>query len=1131
MIAPQITVFPEYGYTYATPFNFKLSDEILALHQTFLWNFGDGEFSRRPNPTHTYNYPKKYTVIVNGYNKDGTYEVYTTELNVILYLNESIYFENVPPPTFASHYNKYPFKINITSSNTKKHIIDLSTQFSKSYQKQLPINKWSFLRPEWRFLDLNGNIIESIETVDTPIKINKYGKIDNINGTTVGVTGTAEFYLVDDLYNIDYIQNKSPYTTIIATLQTSAIKSFHDSFNLDENLPSYSNSIAVAVMPHVFTWRYPDYIDITENGIRGYIKNRWSETKHPLLTKFSFNETAYFDDNIGNGVKLYNPEINFCHYVPFNNSYTESLTVSICGISSNIIPQPLEINFIDPNTGFKSSGYYKGYFNTEDISAKNVSIIAESTIKTPLSLSANYYSPVLWVSNPAAGMAATIQYFYNDWIEDISTKNLNRVHIKPFDIPIVRPITTALFLSDSHPLSGFHGVYSIAALPAPEYTAWMCDSENNFLYKVSTIGEILCSIDLVDLFYKNNLTFLVKQKLFGVVSPAAISLDSNQNIWISLYDSLSCIKLDKYGNFLNLASPMNSITYNISGTGEDFYDLFLENSDGYQKTDDYDFNLIEPTGIDTDINDNVWVSYSNMLSGLLIKYNKDGTLLKTISYPLCSCPKEVKCDSTGNVWIAGNQFNITHELVPPTSARYLTGFLEKRNSTGQLISSFGPFNGINHLTLDNNENPWFTYSYHWIANINNITGRTRKLKIISDGYSDNVPEWTDPNVNVDDTALEGIGCDLFGNVFVINSIENKILIIDSNEFTIKDYFNLNPKGFVYFNENFDENGITKLEFNYWSKSAQAQGDWTGLRWVKKYADKKLSYLFNNTETLKLSGKVDNLNFYLKNPYEFFKTNENYDLVENMKNISFQPALRDSEFLFKDFLGSIFGKYPFEHDDLGIHSYEKISNFVQNQSDVDTCNIEYLYDLSNSVDINSDDFKLSFPLGVKKLIDNLSINQSKLWGGNLNDRYNFKSLNENNNFNRGYKINSNFYTVTAGTPLILKTKSLNEYKLIDTGYYYESNTPILSALTVGLSTYPISNLCKILNLGDDWNLYYEFYEFLPSNNSLYVDGIIDWNNPQTLLSKNLSSYDDWIKDEGIMDTLFSYELYKGLGLLT
>jgi hypothetical protein len=1124
------TISPEYGYVKATPFEFKVSPELLSLHKTFLWNFGDGSFSKNPNSIHTYNYPNVYTIRLNGYNSDGTFVTYTKELNVRLYLNESIYFENVPPPTFASHYNKYPFKINITSSDTRKHTIDLSTQFSKSYKSQTPKNKWSFLRPEWKFLDLNGNIIESIETIDTPIKINKYGKIDQLNGTTIGITGTAEFYLVDDLYNIDLIENKKEYTTIIATLQTSAIKSFHDSYNLDETLPSFSNSIASAAIPHTFIWRYPDYIDITENGIRGYIKNRWSKSKHPILTKYVFNENVYFDDNIGNGIKLYNPDTNFCHYIPFNDSYNQSLNISICGISSNLVPNQLEISYIDPNTGFKSSGYFKGHFEVESISAENCFIFVDSLIKTPPSLSSNYYSPILWISNPAAGMAATAQYFHQDWIDDISTKNLNKAHVKSFDIPVVKPITTASFLSDNHALSGFHGVYSIAALPTPQHQAWMCDSENDFLYKVSSLGHILCSIDLKDLFYKNKFEFLVNKKVLGVVSPASISLDSEQNIWISLYDTVSCLKLDKNGNFLKITSPLNVISNNFLNNDNQHYNFFLENSD-YYTLSGYDINLIEPTGIDTDIYDNVWVSYSHPISSFVIKYDKNGIPLRTIMYPVCSSPQEIKCDSQGNVWIVGEKFSIDHTLVPYHSSAYMSGFLEKRNSSGLLLSSFGPFNGLNHLTLDNNENPWFTFSYHWIGNIDNKSGRHRKLKIISGGYSDNVPEDFDPNFIVEDTSLEGIGSDIFGNIFVINSIENKIFVIDSNNFVIKDFFNINPKGFMYMNENFDEKGHTELQFGFWSKSAQAQGDWTGLRWVKKYANSKLSFLFNNTDSFYLTGSVTNINFYSENPFDFFKINEDYDLAGNMYDIAAQPTLKNSEFLFNQFLGSIFGKYPYNHDDIGIHSYEKISNFVQNQSDIDTCDIDSLYDISNSVDINSDEFKIFFPLKIKKLIDNLSINQSKLWGGELNDNFNFKKLNDNDNFNRGNVISSENYSITAGTPVILKTKSLNSYKLIQTGYYYPNDVPLLSALTIGVSTYPLHNLCKLLNLGEDWKSYYEFYEFSPSKNTVYVDGVIDWNNTQTVLNRNLSSYDNWVKDEGIIDTLFSYELYKGLGLIT
>ena len=1131
MNAPIITVSPEYGYVEATPFNFKLDPFVESQYVKFLWSFGDGSFSRLPSPNHTYKYPKKYNTSVNAYKTDGSYDTYETELNVHLYINDSIYFENVPPPTYASHYNKHPFKINITSQNTGKHLIDLSTQFSKSYQQQLPRNKWSFLRPEWRFLDLDGNIITTIQTIDTPIKINKFGKIDNISGTTVGVTGTAEFYLVDDFYNTDNIKLKQPYTTIIATLQTSANNSFNDSFNLDKTLPSYSNSLASVVLPHTFSWRYPNQIKISENGIRELVKDRWNKAIHPVLIKYTFDDNPIYIDQ---ELKLYNPEINFCHYIPFNETYSESLTVSICGISSNLTPQPTDVLYRDDD-GFVKSGYYKGIFNVEPISAENVSIYAQSTIKTPPDLSSNFYNPYIWVSNPEAGMAAAINYFHEDWIDEISTKNLNKAHVKVFDIPVVKPISTASFLLDNHALSGFHGVYSIAALPAPEYQAWMCDSENNMIYKVSTNGEILSSIDIQDIFYKNNLSFLVQRKLFGVTSPAAISLDSEKNIWISLYDTISCLKLDKNGNFLTVASPYGtiSITDTIS-SGSIHYPWFQESSDVYSASG-VDVNLMEPTCIDVDIYDNVWVSYSNPLSGYILKYDKNGILAKTITYPVCSCPQEVKCDSYGNVWIVGDQFNLDFSLIPANPSKYLSGFLEKRNSSGVLLSSFGPFNGINHLNLDDEENPWFTYSYHWIGNIDNNTGDLRKLKLTSNSYSDNIPDWVDPNYDLTETALEGIGCDLNGRIFVINSIENKIYVVDKHLDTknlyIKDFFNINPKGFTYINKNFDEKGETQLHFDYWTKSAQAQGDWTGLRWIKKYAKNKLKYMYNDTDYITLSGSVHNLNFYDKNPYEFFIKNENYDLAKNMKDIAFQPSIRDSNFMFDTFLGSIFGSYPFNHDDLGISSFEKISNFVGIHSDIDTCNVDNLYDMAASVDMGeSDDFRLTFPLRIKKLMDNVSINKSKLWGGVIQDNYNFKLLSDTVNFNKGPIIKSINYMITAGTPVVLKTKSTSEYKLINTGYYYSNNVSVLSALEVGLSSYPIAMLADFLSLGYEWDIHYEFYEFSPQKHIRYEDGLIDWNNNQTTLDKSLSSYNDWIKDEGALDTLFAHELYKGLGLI-
>lgn len=121
-------------------------------------------------------------------------------------------------------------------------------------------------------------------------------------------------------------------------------------------------------------------------------------------------------------------------------------------------------------------------------------------------------------------------------------------------------------------------------------------------------------------------------------------------------------------------------------------------------------------------------------------------------------------------------------------------------------------------------------------------------------------------------------------------------------------------------------------------------------------------------------------------------------------------------------------------------------------------------------------------------------------------------------NRGDLITSISYTITAGIPVVLKSKSINDYKLIQTGELDNSDK------------YTINKLATSLGLGDEWELYYEFYNFVPHWNGGIIENLIDWNSDQTTINRQLSTTDDWYKDEGLLDIFFNYELYKGLGLL-
>jgi hypothetical protein len=1102
------SISPDDGYAQSTVYQFSTNVNKTLSSYYLIWNFGDGSISNETNPKHIYSVPGEYNVSLFAYTSSTVISL-SSNLNVNLLINESIYFDYVPPPTFANHYNRNPFKINFTSSKEGPHLIDLAAQFSRSYEHQNPRNKWSFLRPEWRFLDLNGNIITNIIPNETKLYCDNLGKINSDgNGLFVGVSGSAEFYFVDDIYNFDLAVKDVPYSTIIATLRTSAIRSFNDSFNASNELPSYSNSLATVSVPYMFLLRVPDDIKITENGIRDYVNPRWQKAQQPVIAAINYKnpypEPFYWDDE-SNGIKIYNEESMFCHSFPLNGYI--SLNLGSTGISSNFVPYPTQLNWIDENSGYKSPGYYKGTFYTNTVSSLNAILTGSVVLPVP-SLSSQFFNPILWLSNPEAGLMSTAQYIYNKSLSAVTTPNMNIAVVKNFEMPVINEVD---FVKDPMALSGFHGIYSIAAMPFPDYHAWALDSELNYLYRLDTTGSILCAIDINKVVTDNQLGFLSPQQ----VSPVSIALDSNQNIWMTLYDTVSTLKFDRWGNFILATTPLSSTGYifppapNIDPvwyTQNTYYDYEESSLYDQNRLNDIDLNFVEPTGLDTDTQDNVWVTYSYFTSGYLIKYNSNGGLIYSYAYPVCSCPQQVVVDANDNVWIA-----LSNNIWPSKECT-----LEKRSSTGALLSSISFIRGLNYLAIDKEQNPWFTFSYSWIGSIDADTGNIFVTNLSGTGYTTNAANWFNPNINTDETALEGIACDLKGRVYIINSIENQIYVLDSYTKQFLNKFYINPQGFTFYVE--DQSAPTVMSANLWNKSLQASGDWTGIRWTNKYAN-KLPYYSNSSYFLGLTGQSDYMNFIKHEDFDLFKFNEDFDMASSMQSLAFMPVLNESSYLFEEFLGKIYGKYPFKHDDLGVSVYEKIANFVANHSDVDYCNIDQLYDIANQLGVDSEDFKFKFPTLLKRLVDYASINQSRLFGSrSLQENY-FNRANKNGILNRGNLITSLNYLVTAGTPLVLKDKSLDKYRLIQTGEIHNQ------------STYTLENLASSIGLNDvNWPSYYEFYEFNRGYDFNQLEGFIDWENPQTTLSENLSTSSFWLGPEGFLDKEFSYELYRGLGLI-
>jgi hypothetical protein len=139
----------------------------------------------------------------------------------------------------------------------------------------------------------------------------------------------------------------------------------------------------------------------------------------------------------------------------------------------------------------------------------------------------------------------------------------------------------------------------------------------------------------------------------------------------------------------------------------------------------------------------------------------------------------------------------------------------------------------------------------------------------------------------------------------------------------------------------------------------------------------------------------------------------------------------------------------------------------------------------------------------------SVEQTAFAKPNLQGKYNIKFT----------PIHSLYYMVTAGTPLVLRNRSLDQYRLINTGYINCS------------AIYTLGDFAKYIGFRDaNWPSYYEFYPFVPNFDGTQIAGLIDWDNPQTTINENISSNNAWFGEGKYVDTQFSYELYKGLGLL-
>lgn len=563
-------------------------------------------------------------------------------------------------------------------------------------------------------------------------------------------------------------------------------------------------------------------------------------------------------------------------------------------------------------------------------------------------------------------------------------------------------------------------------------------------------------------------------------TPSSITLDNDFNFWVTFFNNLSVVKFNSNFDIAFITSPT---TPNPSNS------MF-----------DGDF-LLKPAVAETDKNSDCWVTYAHPLCSSLVKYGSNGNIITQIPLDQYSVPVSLAINLNNNVWVA----NTTNVL--------------SANGTIQLYDNISyslvkTINGIprpGYLAVDNKNNLWFSYGLNGLGYYNLATDTLSTWSISNNKATliSNISALTAvPDLFINDEEAGGLGVDNYNRVWYINSYTNtaNVIITASSKFLPEDIytFTIRPSGVIGYYVDLDT-GVTITDTNpiYNYRSAQASGDWTGLKWYQKY-------IILNQDKRVIKGESTPFNIIeFKNANEIRRINESFNTSEYYKSLALPEILKNNPFLWDKFFAAAVGTAELSaNEDLGQVTYERIANFLANHADVDTCNIDQLLSLAKETNIFAADYATELPAEIKRMLDIASIAKNKLWGIPDNQPILKESL--------GSELNPYTTVLTAGEQLVLKSKLDNTITVI--------TTPIQD----GTSIYPLSTYYGY-GFAQPLVSNYQFYNYEPQYSGKYIENVIDWTSTFTTLNSTVSTFEEWYGENGILETTFNYLLTKNLFL--
>lgn len=996
-----------------TPFIASYSNTRAYAYDKLVWNFGDSTNYIGLTANHIFESENVYTVTTTAVLSTGETETETVTVSAYDLIPNKItwsYDDYKTDFLNVGEQNTNPFKIDVF--NDKKWSDGESLITVRLYcenSKGIPYKneKNIFLKPNWRFYDVHGNVVGYLSLTATKLYAYLDGSDEIVvtsddtiaDSVFIGTSATNGFYFVDDV-STNSVDTATQIQPLVLTVTQNLSTVYSDQF---VSIP-YINPPILRKFLFILD-REPTKLVITQDGFNNFNEIKYNNVRTPFNIKLADSSGNFLKTNPtveSANLSTYPLTAGFTNYVQLSSNYLDDLYFNL---------------FSKELTSF--GGYADGFF---------VSLSA-TTNSIQLTATANVY----YTQNP-------LPILYG-WASDINAGTLKKItNIKNFTLKYDDVTLPETVITVEHPYET-SGVYSISMDNG--YNAYAADADNSAIYKYNKNGDLLSTLDLTSYF-----------TTISATSSPAQTVTDGAYLYVTLFDAGSALKigLNDFGDI----TPINySSNMYLSAIGE---------------------NTIQPTAIEIANNDLLWISYTSELSSFLVTYDiTDLSQKNVISFPQQQII-DIRTNRDGSkTYMAGYQkdawiLNICDNNLSATNFQILSASLAGGESQ--------------YLTLDEEQNVWLAYGNNNLLKYNTATSATNYYTLGGTFATGSV--WG------------GISCDHFNYIWVIHQKDKRLYVFNSNNMNNIYYINLDPY---------------QLE-SY--KEVYGYGDWNGFNYYNKFGFggsvvKVIRGLYGESEPFYLNPKTGK--------YSVSKINEGFDMKEHIKQFALTELFQNYSHFFDDFIGAIVGDDDSLPTSLGKSTYEKISNFILNNNDIDTCHISALKSICEFIGEEISKYSFTYPSSLKRLMNLLSIKQKKLWG----DKYYTEELYDI----IGTQLDISTYLVSAypQTSILAVEKFNNYYSLIEPLYIDDAKT----------SVYPLSSYSD--NWG--WGLsigeglvedYYDFYSInIPNKSTIY--SILDFNNTFTTTSLSaLSSYSDYIDDNKVVDHLLSYDLVAGLNLI-